>query len=275
MSKKAIILLVCILCNLISFSQINNYLENVVLIQSHDKTRSGSGFIYNTGQKIYLLTAKHVLLNDSGGLISDEIYFYSYPKNASKENSIEYMVNLRKAFDEKKARYGNTFDIIAIQIGLVQQRFIRYFTFINKENKPSLINDFSLNDCVLKLDSIYAGEEVFMIGYPKSLEILQHSNFNFNRPLLRSGVVSGKDYEYNTILIDCPSHGGNSGGPVLLKKNNKIKMIGLVSSYVPYIDYWINPVTKITNRETSNSGLTVVVPFYQIIRDLYKEELWR
>ena len=273
--KKIVILFTYLLCNLISYSQIDNYLENVVLIQSTDKTKSGSGFIFNTGQNIYLLTAKHVLIGNSGSLISDEIYFYSYPRNASKENYIEYKVNLRESFNQKKARFGNSFDIIAIQIGIVQKNLIRYYAFIHKTDKPNLINNFSLNDCVLTLDSINAGEEIFMIGYPKSLEITQHSNFDFNRPLLRSGVISGKDYEHNTVLIDCPSYGGNSGGPVLLKKNNQIKMIGLVSSYVPYIDYWINPATKITNRETSNSGLTVVVPFYRIVKDLYKEQLWK
>jgi len=113
-----------------------------------------------------------------------------------------------------------------------------------------------------------------MIGYPKSLEVTQYNSFNFNRPIARKGIISGKDYSFNTILTDCPSYGGNSGGPVLLLKNGGIKMIGLVSSYVPYIDYWINPVTKITNVDVINSGLTVVVPFYLIILDLYKNELW-
>ena len=152
---------------------------------------------------------------------------------------------------------------------------VKYFSFVSKIGLPSNINNFSFDNCILTLDSISVGDDVFMIGYPKSLEVTQYNNFDFNRPLTRKGIVSGKDYNHNTILIDCSSYGGNSGGPVLLKRNDEIKIIGLVSSYVPYIDVWINPITNIKNIDALNSGLTVVTPFYRIIRDLYKEELWR
>ena len=114
-----------------------------------------------------------------------------------------------------------------------------------------------------------------MVGYPKSLEVTQFNNFDFNRPLARKGIISGTDYEHNTILIDCPSYGGNSGGPIIIRKGEEFKMIGIVSSYVPYIDIWMNLTTNIKNVETSNSGLTVVTPFYLIIKDLYKKELWK
>ncbi|MBN1985892.1 MAG: hypothetical protein JW761_06280, partial [Prolixibacteraceae bacterium] len=129
--------------------------------------------------------------------------------------------------------------------------------------------------CILNLDSINIGENVFMIGYPKSLEVTQYNNYNFDIPITRKGIISGKDYRHNTILIDCPSYGGNSGGPILIEKNGGYKMIGLVSSYVPYIDLWINPVTNIRNVDAINSGLTVITPFYRIINDLYKEGLWK
>lgn len=258
----------------ISNCQIEELLENVVLIQSKDKNLSGSGFLYHTGNNVYLMTAKHVLLRTNNSLLFDEIVFYSYPKNAQKEIAVEYTINLKDAFNTHKVRYGNEFDMIAIRLGKTMRGVINYFDFVSRKGKMNKINIFSLNECILKLDSINIGDEIYLIGYPKSLEVAQHNNFNFNRPLARKGIISGKDYDHNTILIDCPSYGGNSGGPVLLKRNNEIKMIGLVSSYVPYIDFWINPVTKITNKETSNSGLTVVVPFYRIIMDLYQEQLW-
>lgn len=250
-------------------------MENVVLIQSKDKKFSGSGFLYDTGKSIYLLTAKHVLFNSKNNTLFDEIVFYSYPQDAQKENAVEYSVKINEAYKQKKVRFGNDYDIIAIQLGVTRPGVANYFNFVSKNRDASNINIFSLNDCVLNLDSINIGDDIYIIGYPKSLETAQHSNFNFNRPLARKGIISGKDYKHHTILIDCPSYGGNSGGPVLLKKDNELKIIGLVSSYVPYIDYWINPVTKITNRETSNSGLTIVIPFYAIIRDLYDNKLWK
>ncbi len=271
--KRFLITVTLIFSSFLSFSQIDKYLENVVLIQSTDKEHSGSGFLYYTGNNLYLLTAKHVLMSQKDDLLYNEIMFYSYPHDAQKENAKEYSINLKEAYEQKKARYGTNFDIIAIQIGIVSKGIVDYFNFI-KTGPTSNINNFSINDCILNLDSISVGEDIYVIGYPKSLEVTQYDNFNFNRPLTRKGIISGKDYIHNTILIDCPSYGGNSGGPVLLKRKDEIKMIGLVSSYVPYIEFWINPVSNIKNIDALNSGLTVVTPFYRIIMDLYKKELW-
>ncbi len=272
--KRPILLLIFFICSYFSFAQIDEFMENVVLIQSKDTAYFASGFLYHTGENLYLLTAKHVIINQKNNILFDELNFYSYPHNAQKEKAVEYSINLKEAFLQRKVRFGNNFDMIAIQIGITPEGFVNYYNFINKINSPTNINNFSLFDCILNLDSINVGDEIYLIGYPKSLEVTQFNNFNFNRPLVRKGIISGKDYEYNTILIDCPSYGGNSGGPILVKRNGKLKMIGLVSSYVPYIERWINPVSNITNIDALNSGLTVVTPFYLIIKDLHKKELW-
>lgn len=272
--KRILIFCIFLISTSPLFSQINQYMENVILIQSKDKSFSGSGFLYNSGTNLYLMTAKHVLVNQDNGLNFIEILFQLYSHDAQKEKAIEYTINVAEAFKQKKARYGNDYDMIAIQIGSISNNIITYFSFVNKNANYNNLKIFSLDDCILKLDSINVGDEVFMIGYPKSLQHTTYNKFDFNRPLTRKGIIAGKDYEQNTILIDCPAYGGNSGGPILVKTHNKLKMIGLVSSYVPYYDYWINPVTKITNTETINSGLTVVIPFYRIIQDLYKKEFW-
>lgn len=272
--RKFILIFILSIATSQLFSQINQYMENVVLIQSKDKSLSGSGFLYNTGNNLYLMTAKHVLLTQDNNLLLGDFLFQSYPHNAQKENSIEYSINLKEAFAQKKARFGAEFDIIAVQIGTITNNMVSYFNFVTKEPTLDKINEFSLNECVLNIDSINIGDEVFMIGYPKSLEHTNYNIFDFNRPISRKGSIAGKDYAHNTILVDCPAYGGNSGGPILIKKGKNLKMIGLVSSYVPYYDYWINPVTKITNTETVNSGLTVVIPFYWIIKDLYNKTLW-
>lgn len=257
-----------------SFSQIDEFIENVVLIQSKDKVHSGSGFLYHTGNNLYLLTAKHVLFDQENKLLYDEIVFYSYPNDAQKEKAVEYIIDMKAAYLQHKARYGNNFDIVAVQIGVTPGGIVNYFNFVSKNNATNNINIFSLSDCILDLDSIHTGDNIFMLGYPKSLEVTQYNNFNFNRPITRKGIVSGKDYAYNTILIDCPAYGGNSGGPILVQKDKNYKIIGLVSSYVPYIELWVNPVTGIKNMDALNSGLTIVTPFYRIINDLYREDLW-
>ena len=77
------------------------------------------------------------------------------------------------------------------------------------------------------------------------------------------------------FLIDAIVFPGNSGGPVVLKpeltsiQGTKSKcrsfLIGIVQSYLPYIDYAVSAQTKaarITFEE--NSGLSYVVPVDRI-----------
>ena len=189
--KRLLLTAISIFIWSLSFSQINEFIENVVLIQSKDKVHSGSGFLYHTGSNLYLLTAKHVLVDQENNLLYDEIIFYSYPHDAQKEQAVEYTVNLKNAFLNKKARYGITYDIIAIQIGDTPQNLVKYFDFVKKTNTTNTINIFSLDECILSLDSVDIGDNVFMIGYPKSLEVTQFNNFNFNRPIARKGIISG------------------------------------------------------------------------------------
>ena len=71
-----------------------------------------------------------------------------------------------------------------------------------------------------------------------------------------------------TIVIDSPTFGGNSGGPVLEIISNypniDAKLIGIVVSFIPLEEIWYNPRYKITNKEIVNSGYTIIEPIEKI-----------
>ena len=103
------------------------------------------------------------------------------------------------------------------------------------------------------------GNEVFVFGYPASITDV-NPWLDVKLPLLRKGIIAGKNESLSAIILDCPIFDGNSGGLALEaeKQDFKIvyKAIGVVTNYVPYQKEW-----------TQNSGYSIVVPM-DFVEDL-------
>jgi len=111
---------------------------------------------------------------------------------------------------------------------------------------------------------VLISNEAFLFGYPSSIGLNESAQFDYERPLLRRGIIAGKYDVQQTIILDCPVHYGNSGGPVIEMEQidfNKFQfwVCGVVSEYIPYIENWINEKTGITHPDISNSGYSVAV----------------
>ena len=104
---------------------------------------------------------------------------------------------------------------------------------------------------------------MFVLGFPSSLGL---KDINYSRPLLRKGIVAGKDPQTRIIIIDCPTYPGNSGGPALQHERThlldvgRLEVFGLVSKLVLFEQKWVNLSFGRVNTEVSNSGYTIVVP---------------
>jgi hypothetical protein len=68
--------------------------------------------------------------------------------------------------------------------------------------------------CVKTFDQVLIGNDVIMYGYPTSLGLANILQLNPDRPLLRKGIVAGKNLQQHTLILDCPIYQGNSGGPI-------------------------------------------------------------
>ena len=119
-------------------------------------------------------------------------------------------------------------------------------------------------------NGISEGDGVFVLGFP-----LGEAGDERNYAIVRQGIIARvQDWllgNARTFLIDSSIFPGNSGGPVLLKPeavsiegtqdNNRCGLIGMVSSYLPYIEMAVSTQTGRTRMVfEENSGLGVVVP---------------
>ena len=106
--------------------------------------------------------------------------------------------------------------------------------------------------------------DVLLFGYPTSLGIQGSPQLDNLRPLLRRGIVAGLNPRVQSIIIDCPSYPGNSGGPVVEADRETFRatfsVIGVVSEFVPFAEKSVNYPIPYQNVNISNSGYTIVTP---------------
>jgi hypothetical protein len=122
---------------------------------------------------------------------------------------------------------------------------------------------------------IDVGAQVYMFGYPTSLTGPIKDIYDPFEPLLRGGIVAGVNLEKRTVIVDCPSYQGNSGGPVMQVVHpnfgaTQIQVIGLVSGFVPFEEEWENKTLQYSHFIVSNSGYTIIEPMDTVLDLVWK-----
>ncbi len=283
------ILSLLFICQLISLNsgcqtKLTANLANAVSI-NYNNNLVGSGLIYEKDSLIYLITAAHVIFqvdtldNITDNIRFDKIQIVSYSSN-------DY--NVKKSVFEIKLHGNNSLkrhkrkDVCILKIGKIQKVISKISNYVyTHENvriieSNGIVNAFN-NDLITKFEHIEQGRDVRVIGYPKHLDFVKRNGlrlYEFEYPLLQSGVISGVSKSLGNIIVNAPIFYGNSGGAVLYKtegvksKNGKsifyetYTLIGIATDFIPFI-------LNINDRvDISNSGYSVVVPIHFAIEML-------
>jgi hypothetical protein len=239
-----------------------------ILLNIDDKY-SGSGFQINCDQKLYLVTAKHVLYNDKN-VLHGKILKLDCPSRNVLDNTITKM---EIKLDVVKITYHPKSDVAIIHMGSLgepdSQNIIttNYFKGISIPVRSISPTIHTQRNDILLLKDVLVSNDVFMYGYPTSLGLKNSRQFDFSKPLLRKGIIANTYPNLGTIILDCPVYYGNSGGPVVQVsfegKDNAIRydynLIGVVSQFIPFEEEWINTKNHLINKEWSNSGYSIAV----------------
>ena len=227
-----------------------SYLEKAVLIEFPNIGASGSGFFLSDSNYIYLVTARHVVFHErfmasTGQIVENRLIdtsgivkFYSKDSDSSEANIMT--VDFAGLWNSGNLCYSINADIMVARIGSIQKKdsaksvAIKYNSFI-KRDKSSFVSRFDLTE-ILKFDQARISDDIFMIGYPKSLGLQENIQYDFNRPLLRKGILAGKYRRNKTLIVDCPSFFGNSGGPIIEIQEDNVFLLGIVTQLIPFTD---------------------------------------
>jgi hypothetical protein len=252
------------------------------VLVAHD-SGVGSGCVIRLSNSVYLVTAKHVLFAAPVGtnppaLLSPAAFLKSY-SHAGTTNVSERKVaiGLSQLLSAGEIRYSTNRDVALVRIEECQTndfnvvRLLPGITFLS----PDAGLQVQGPEFVCPAKEVDVGADVFMFGYPISLTGPISQIFDPSEPLLRKGIVAGINLERRTIIIDCPSYFGNSGGPVIQVEHpslgaTRYRIIGLVSGFVPFQEEWENKTMKYSHVIKSNSGYTVIEPI-----DTALELVWK
>lgn len=246
----------------------------------------GSGFRFKYMECNYLVTARHVLFDEHYNLRDNLLVLTCQSSSSNDENPLILEVELDKA----KIEYSKTNDVAAILLGTNKKLYTSNVPLKEDKSEKKRLTQFIPEDYVqlmavgnkhiISVDSeatrlladIKIGNDIYLLGYPMSIGLKNERLFDYEKPLLRKGIIAGKYIKENTFIIDCPSYFGNSGGPIIeLGEDNYYRTIGLVSRYIPYVVEWRNTREYISNKEYTNSGFTVCVPMDAVFELIYKK----
>lgn len=255
-----------------------------ILITLDDESK-GSGFYLNYREKnIYVVTARHVLYinekkeekdSDSFKLKTAKITVVSYDRDIKnlKQNICEIDLNV---LSKDNIIMSPDHDVVVIRIGDLIKKPNGHFTSNHFPGYKELQNSggslVTITESFFKkFDEVSISNDVIMFGYPVSLG----KGIDYEKPLLRKGIVAGKNFKNRTIILDCPVYQGNSGGLVLeieppLSPIKKIKAIGLVSSFVPFIEVVKSLHFNYLNQNIENSGYSIITPI-DVIEELIEK----
>lgn len=240
-----------------------------------DDNSSGSGFYLSDKGNFYFVTARHVIFNNELTLKSKTITLSSCcSPDISKK--IVFKINLEELYKSNLIKFHEIHDVTIIYLGKISNNTVTYGNYIKRISSETCSTTSSDTLWIKKFHDIPIGNEIYIFGFPNSLGLVKNQQLDYAAPLLRKGIVAGKNVHNNTIIIDCPVYQGNSGGPVLVieKMNTSTTTflpIGIVTQFVPFVEEWVNNrYENVKNITISNSGYSIVEPIDIVLELLFK-----
>lgn len=188
---------------------------------------------------------------------------FSYSPKPGDTGVNEIQVDLPKLYQAGRIMYHPSSDVAAIKIAIPKkvggQEFLEPLDAVTMKGPGAL----GLGKDTAKLfDDVLVGNTVYTFGYPTSLS-LASPFIDIKLPLLRKGIVAGKNNSLKAIILDSPVFFGNSGGLVIEAERvdafkTNFRAIGLVTQFVPYAEKWLQ-----------NSGYSIAVPM-DFVEELLK-----
>jgi hypothetical protein len=239
-----------------------------------DKTVTGTGIYLNESNKIFLVTAAHVLFNlqstNSSELISSNATLSTFASENDSREKLILKADLKLLNDWGVIKRHRIHDVVVVLLAITESNtnvtqpmtLIRAVTNCTPALRTFFVS-WETSNC-LPIDAICDGNELYILGYP--VELFNEripAEVDFEYPLVRKGVVSQKNRHTGKLIIDSGVYGGNSGGPVLVTQRvpegTAFKVAGLITQFVP-VGTRIFPQIGATNSVLVNSGYSVVEP---------------
>lgn len=265
------ILLIC--GSLAGYAQIESRLPEthsnlpiLVSISTSSGDATGSGFLLEEKGWWFLVTAKHVLFDRDTIRQTDTLIGHSatlsIPDSDPQDTSMHILLmDLNVIQSDNRILKHRTADIALVTIGTsdsVSARTLAGSHFLHKGKNSIHLRGVQM---LSKYSDVKIGNDIYLYGYPTSIGLDSMPQFDYSRPLLRKGIIAGKNDNAQTIILDCPVYYGNSGGPIVQESpigmGSKFKIVGVVTQWIPFDEARANRRTVRRGMLYTNSGYAV------------------
>jgi hypothetical protein len=234
----------------------------------------GSGFFVQASNRMFLVTARHVLFDISSTnrplpLRGTNLSFSSW--NGTMHYTTNY--NIEHYYASKEVRYSNDRDVAVVHFcNLVGTNQIPGFEFRYVNTSPTNWEATQMAvEAMRKIADVKVAEDAYTFGYPVSVgSVIAGQQLDSTRPLARKGIIADVDLRRKVLVADMPVNFGNSGALLMLINNrgfafSRATIVGVVSQFIPFEDVWISQRYKLPNVSWSNSGYAIVEPIDFVI----------
>ena len=197
----------------------------------------GTGFFVRRGQELFLVTARHVLFDrTSGQLMQREFTLRALSKDI-RETAVSVMrVNAAQMLESKEIRSDEPRDVAVLRLGSLTREGMNTTPGVvfTERSKGGIV--VAPLDYLTRYADVDVSSQIFMFGYPV-VGVSGAPQIDPGRPLVRGGIVAGRNAALKTLIIDAPVNHGNSGGPVVqLSRTNRLRIIGIATQYIPVFE---------------------------------------
>lgn len=267
-----------------------DYIKYPVAVTLDDGSSASGFYLNDENGDAYFVSARHLFFFDpvkedgKTGLKGGQALLSSYPRQPELKDPILIRLDLKILQEAGFVYPHESRDVTVVKLGSVvmtpRGKSLQMHPGVDRVVKAGQpVSEGSIvgagAEVIKKYDEASIGNDVFIFGYPNSLGIENYPQIDYDRPLLRKGVIAGKNDKNRTIILDCPVYYGNSGGPVIEAESvgltaTEFHIIGMVSEFIPFDDKWYGLRRPFGMREIQNSGYSVVVPMDDILELIEK-----
>ena len=194
-------------------------LRTAVLISTFDGDQPltrASGFFFERQERLYVITSRHVLIDEPSGHHPDRIEFELHQDSVDLTSSATYSILLYRdglANWRQGSDSGGEIDVAALSIdraALPPATVLRAFT-------PAHLQ--------ASLGEIEVGSSLLIVGFPMGFHDTLH-----HLPVVRQAVIAssfGLRFQgQGFFLTDARTHRGTSGAPVVMRADGQDEQLG-------------------------------------------------
>lgn len=172
-----------------------------------DELTGATGFFFQRGQRLFLVTARHVVLDEASGHRPDSLLIELHVDPADVARSVQFSIPLYRngaPVWRQAADAGGDVDVVALEL--------------DRAALPATLalRAFTPEHLLPHLDQIEVGTPVLIVGFPLGFHDALH-----RLPVARQAVIAsafGMRFQgHGYFLTDARTHRGTSGAPVVTR----------------------------------------------------------